>query len=726
MTTLNTNQQCAIHTHGQPLLIVAGAGSGKTTVITHKIADLIANNHFAPEHILAITFTNKAAAEMGTRLTKLIGTLPLQPTVKTFHGFCCLILRRDMVHLGRGRDFTIMDRGDQTDIIRRAMKTLNIDPKLTTPNAVIAQISKLKNEMVGPAAFDGSHANYDAQVAALYAAYEQALIAQNGVDFDDLLLLTVQLFEQHPDVLAHVQHQYRYILIDEYQDTNDCQYRLTKLLNGGRPDICVVGDFDQNIYTWRGANVNNILQFEKDFPGTVSIKLEQNYRSTGNILKAANSLIQHNTQRVDKNLWSEKGAGDKLTYYVANDERDEAAYLMKRLAKWVADGKPLREAAILFRTHAQSRVLEEACLRQGIAYKMVGGVRFYARKEVKDLLAYLRLIHQDADATAFARAVAMPPRGVGATSVAKITQVAEMLRLLLSQAIHSDRLKLSTKQRESLAQFFGVIEKARAMTDLAEMIRFVFRESGLKAAMEVEKTEEAASRIENIHELISLAQECSGDLGEFLNDVALMSDMDTIDETQDAVTLMTFHHAKGLEFDLVLMPGFEEGILPHYKSQHEAGGMEEERRLAYVGITRGREQVVMTSAAKRVLFGEVWVNAPSRFFFEVDPETVTVFSAGLLRLRRDSVLEHFDPSIYTIRSVEPSRPKEGLLGGSADPISIPEPIADLVMGDQVRHPEWGTGIVNSTSGNGDRLMANIAFGSGTKNVMVKYAPLVKV
>lgn len=728
--TLNPEQQTAIDSSGQPILIIAGAGSGKTMVITHKVIHLIESKVYPANQILAITFTNKAAKEMKARILSQLPATGEVPFINTFHGLCGYILRRDFHHLGRDPNFVICDRSDQIDCVKSVLKSLKIDPKTTSPNQVLSSISMIKNDFILPEAFAQmeSHALYDPQLAIVYQRYQAELIRQNAIDFDDMLIQATVLLQRHPEVLASYQRQFQYIIVDEYQDTNQCQYMLTQLLVGARPSICVVGDFDQNIYSWRGANVQNILRFEADFPNTKKIVLEQNYRSTQTILKAANSVIANNKQRKEKNLWTDNAVGDLIQYYLAQDERVEARYIVNQITAFTKASQSLDDVAILVRTNAQSRVIEEALITNQIGYHIVGSVRFYGRKEVKDIISYLRLIHNPNDSTAFMRAISAPSRGIGAVSVGKIIQAATAHQCPIPEIMTHPDLAISAKQRDALARFFDIIFTGQDMlatqsaTALPEVIRMVMDRSGYQAMLEADRTPDAQDRLDNLSELVTIAQESEDNLAEFLNQIALMSDLDELDDKEPAVTIMTYHHAKGLEFPLVILAGFEEGLLPHYRSQNDVSSTEEERRLCYVGITRGQQRVVLTSAHKRLLFGETWQNDPSRFLFEIDPSLVAVGACDSLVRRQESVLSQFDPRVYTIQSQRmESRPSS-----SVTPSRDQAMVQSLTCGDEVTHEKWGLGIVNQVSGTGDRQMATIQFGAQSQTVMVKYAPLVKV
>ncbi|MBI4032170.1 UvrD-helicase domain-containing protein [Candidatus Berkelbacteria bacterium] len=614
LADLNPEQQRAAQIVDGAVLILAGAGSGKTKTLTHRIAYLVEQG-VRPANILAVTFTNKAAGELRERLTTLMAHSASRSTVKgqwstvafpwlgTFHSVCVRILRQSIGHLGLKPSFTIYDTDDTLTLVKTAMTELGINPKDTNPRTVRNFISGAKNELIGPVAYEAQAEGYFMElVAKVYHRYQAALVAANALDFDDLLVRTVELFESKPEVLADYQRQFGHILIDEYQDTNLAQYRLVKLL-ATHGNICVVGDDYQAIYGWRGANFRNILNFEHDFPNAAVIKLEQNYRSTQTILDAADAVIKQNSQRTDKTLWTDKGEGAPVTLYEALDGADEADFIATELTSLRREYPSLNSFAVLYRTNAQSRILEEVFLRREVPYRLVGAVRFYERKEIKDVLAYLRVIANPSDQLAFERASGAPPRGLGKKTL-------EVVRL--------DGLEVAAKKSAKLATFATLIDGWRQYGvnhSVHELIERIADGSGYKDFL-LDGSEEGESRWENVRELMSVA-ESYATLPEFLEATALISDIDNYDPTHQAVTLMTMHNAKGLEFPVVFIVGCEEGIFPHSRALTDPAGMEEERRLCYVGMTRAKERLYLLHANSRLLYGGIQANLPSRFLSEV-------------------------------------------------------------------------------------------------------------
>ncbi|HIT21406.1 MAG TPA: UvrD-helicase domain-containing protein [Candidatus Scybalousia intestinigallinarum] len=618
---LNENQKEAVLKTEGPLLILAGAGSGKTRVLTTRIAYLIEEKEVDPYHILAITFTNKAAKEMKTRLTTLVGEVANIVQVSTFHSFGLKILRENYVYLGYEKNFCILDSDDSLSIIKRILKRLNLDPKEYHPNAIKSKISGCKNEMVTPVMYE-HHASTDFEkvVLTVYYEYEKTLRENNSVDFDDLLILPIRLFRENKDILEKYQQRFQYILIDEYQDTNEAQYMLTKMLSAKFRNICVVGDESQSIYSFRGANYRNILNFEKDYKDATTIKLEQNYRSTSNILDAANQVIKHNRERKEKNLWSTKGKGDKITYYRAESEKDEASYVANHIKELLANGTNPEEIVILYRTNAQSRTVEEELMKQSIPYRIVGGMTFYNRKEIKDLIAYLRLIFNSKDDVSLERIINVPKRGIGLRTLERLTEKKNEENISLYEAIDSGKE----------LEFKNLIEKLKKEAEkstLTELIDLVLETTGMKKELENEKTLEAENRLENLEEFKTVTKSFEDEYGlvsleDFLYQISLVSDRDDYQDPKNKVSLMTVHSVKGLEFDYVFVIGLEEGIFPHINSLMDSGGIEEERRLAYVAITRAKEKLYLLNARKRVLFGRDQVNPPSRFIQEIEEDLI--------------------------------------------------------------------------------------------------------
>src|SRR6516225_2168164 len=624
---LNEAQREAVLATEGPLLVVAGAGSGKTRVLTHRVAHLIAACGVKPNEILAITFTNKAAGEMRTRLEGLLGGVARAIWILTFHAACGRILRREAERLGYRSNFTIYDQADQVRLTKACLEELERDPKRFVPRGIHAQISNAKNQLVGPDEYARRVASfYDQTVADVYGLYQRRLLGSNAVDFDDLLMLTVEVLERFPEAAARWRKAFRYVLVDEYQDTNHAQYRLLQLLAAEHENVCAVGDPDQAIYAFRGADIRNVLEFERDFPGARTIALEQNYRSTQSILDAANGVIRHNRERKEKNLWSELGEGEPVRVIEVEDEHAEARYVAAEIALLVEEGYSGSEVAVFYRTNAQSRVLEDVLVRQGIAYQVIGGPRFYERAEIKDLIAYLQVLDNPYDAVSLLRIANRPRRGIGDSSLARLQTWADQREISLWEATaEAEMAGVGAAPQKALKAFRGTIESLMSVAmelEVPELIEEVLQRSGYMESLEAERTIEAQGRMENLQELVSVAQEwreqTEGDktLSGFLQEISLYSDQDAIRGDGSLVTLMTLHNAKGLEFRAVYMIGMEEGIFPHSRAIEEQG-IEEERRLAYVGMTRARERLTLLHASSRMLFGGRNHNLPSRFLDEL-------------------------------------------------------------------------------------------------------------
>jgi len=605
---LNPMQQQAIQATDGPVLIIAGAGSGKTRALTHRIAYLIQEKGIPAWNILAVTFTNKAAGEMKIRLQKLLEGTSELPTMGTFHSVCVQILRRHIHLLGYENQFGIYDANDQVVLMKEIMRARNIDEKQLNPKAVLGHISQAKNQLMGPEDYAlHAHNFFTEKVGELYRPYQRALAQNQALDFDDLILKTVELFEKFPEVLDHYQERYKYISVDEYQDTNHAQYTLVKRLAEKYRNICVIGDPDQSIYSWRGANMQNILDFEKDYPEALVIKLEQNYRSTSVILDAAHSVIERNSRRKEKRLWTEREGGEKLRILPARDERDEAQKVAQTITEHLRRQltPDYREFAVLYRTNAQSRSLEEAFMRFGLPYKIVGGVKFYLRKEIKDLIAYLRVIHNPADSVCLLRIINNPPRKIGTKTIETLQEQAAFRDISLFKAMEES-------DNKHIQAFVKILQHLRLLSEefaVAGLIKAVLSESGYRDFLLADRTPDGEARLENIGELISVADkyealEPAVSLATFLEEVSLVSDLDSLDEQQNAVTLMTLHSAKGLEFPVVFITGLEEGIFPHSRALFEPHELEEERRLMYVGITRAMDHLYLLHASQRMLFGE--------------------------------------------------------------------------------------------------------------------------
>lgn len=626
LNDLNREQRLAAETLEGPLLVLAGAGSGKTRALTYRVANLLSQG-VPPWAIMAITFTNKAAAEMRERIEKLAGESASEVWVSTFHSGCARILRRDIEKLGYTRSFTIYDDDDQQSALKEILKRLNIDEKFLPPREIKAKISDAKNRLLGPQEwFAQSERDYRCQmIVDVYSAYEEKLKSSNALDFDDLIVKTLELLTLHPPVLEYYQRRLSYIHVDEYQDTNYAQYMLVRLLAQQSRNLCVVGDDDQSIYGWRGADIRNILDFEKDFPDAMVIKLEQNYRSSANILDAANQVIAHNEKRKDKALWTEQGPGEAIRLYRAGDEREEAAWVCQQIRGLGAQGEDASRFAVLYRTNAQSRVIEEAFVQSGIKYRMYGGLRFYDRKEVKDILAYLRVMINPADDVSLRRIINVPKRSIGDTTVAELARHAQQEGVPLLTACMDMPDSLASRARKSVERFTELIMNLTMLSEtmkLTELVQYVIDTAGLESQYAKEDSDEARSRVENIREFVGAVQEFeekadSPTLSDYLENVALVSDLDAMTEDGGAVTMMTLHSAKGLEFPNVFMVGMEENLFPSMRSRDDQARMEEERRLCYVGITRARERLFISHASRRMLYNQMQFNDRSRFIDDI-------------------------------------------------------------------------------------------------------------
>ncbi|MEX1046746.1 MAG: DNA helicase PcrA [Actinomycetota bacterium] len=697
-------REAVLHTEG-PVLIVAGAGSGKTRALTHRIAYLIREKGVPTGSVLAITFTNKAAKEMAERVEGLLGgPVTRGMWILTFHSACARILRREHDHLGMPSSFSIYDDGDTERLIVLALRDLNVDPKRFPPRAMAAAIGRAKDNLVSASEFARDASNfYEKTVADVYAVYERLLRSAGALDFDDLISETVRLFREHPEVLEHYQERFRYVLIDEYQDTNRAQYHLVNMLSSKHHNICVVGDADQGVYSWRGATIQNLLDFERDHPDAAVFLMEQNYRSTQSILGVANALIEHNVQRKPKSLWTQEPGGELAVRYRADNEHEEAAFVAGEVERLIeAEGHRYSDVAVFYRTNAQSRVLEDIFMKAGVPYRVVGGVRFYARREVKDILAYLRLLVNPQDAVSARRVVNMPKRGIGDQTVAALESFAAQEEVpFLEAARRVEEIDvLSPRAKGAVFTFVQVMDRLAGLladgTSPFRMVEAAGNESGYIAELEAERTVDAEGRIENIKELVGVAAEFEsrdgeGGLAEFLEQVALVTEQDEYDQAASTVTLMTLHNAKGLEFPVVFIVGLEDGIFPHYRSMGDTGELEEERRLAYVGITRARERLYLCHAWSRTLFGGTNYNPPSRFLSEIP--------AGLLRV------------------IEEDGKKSATSVAPRDPVSVGP-------GDTVVHDKWGEGVVLSVSGSGTDAQARIQFEDiGEKQLILAYAPL---
>ena len=724
LTGLNKEQQQAVqHTEG-PLLILAGAGSGKTKVLTVRIAHLLAQG-VNPYEILAITFTNKAAKEMKSRVEGLVGDVANRIWLSTFHSFCAKFLRFELDNfLGYNSNFTIYDTSDSQAVIKAALKALNLDDKYYPVGAMIAAISDAKNKLLFASDFRKQARDfYQQKVADVYEYYERELRKNNALDFDDLLLVAVKLLQSNEALLDKYSKRFRYVMIDEYQDTNHAQYLLAKLLASHWKNIAVVGDADQSIYAWRGADIQNILDFEKDYPNCTSIKLEQNYRSTKIILDAANAVIENNEGRPKKNLWTDKTEGAKIQHFTAQSEHEEAAFIGDTIAKkHDIHGVPYGDMAILYRTNAQSRVLEEALIKRALPYIMVGGTKFYDRKEIKDVLAYLRVLYNPFDDLSLLRIINVPKRSIGATTVAKLQDYARAngtsLFMTLTQLHLVDSIKGKTK--EKLEEFgiliFTLVAEMEDRTVL-DILESILDRTGYLAQLEESTDPQDQARAENIGELLSVAKDFqdtnpSGTVEDFLEQVALVNDVDSFEQEESKVTLMTLHAAKGLEFPIVFLGGLEEGLFPHSRTLMNPEEVEEERRLAYVGITRAEKELYISNATTRTVFGRTSGYLPSRFIDEIPEELVD----GLRAKRKvpDDIKRHV-PQHMSVTS----RPV-------TKPIVRNEVIADWKIGDTAIHSKWGNGKVINVAGEGAGMKLTIEFPTqGVRVVMAKFAPVKK-
>jgi DNA helicase-2/ATP-dependent DNA helicase PcrA len=729
ISRLNPVQQQAVHHVDGPLIIMAGAGSGKTRTITHRIAYLIAERNAAPWSILAITFTNKASREMLDRVTQLVGLPAKDMWVSTFHSMCVKILRRDIERIGLHSNFTILDSGDQLSVIRHCLKDLNIDSKKYDAKLFLASISTAKNELITAKQYEqGVKDFFQALVAQVYTLYQKKLKMNHSLDFDDLIMMTIQLFEQAPDVLDYYQKKFQYIHVDEYQDTNHAQYTICKLLAQKHQNICVVGDSDQSIYRWRGADISNILNFENDYPQANAIMLEQNYRSSSIILQAANDVIVHNPSRKPKKLWTERQGGSKVKVYQAYSESDEAYFITNTISANVKQGMSYADHAILYRTNAQSRIIEEIFIKLKIPYSIVGGVKFYERKEIKDLLAYLRLISNPADDISFNRIINVPKRGIGDSTIDKLTDFAAMQDVSLFACLDQlDLVDISARTRQTLMEFKIFIEQLQMMStfvSVTELSEKILELTQYRIELQKENSIESQARLENLDEFLSVtiafenrSEEKS--LVAFLTDLALVADIDLVDRTdapqpEHTVTLMTLHSAKGLEFPVVFLSGMEEGIFPHLRALTDENELEEERRLAYVGITRAEHHLYISYASIRTLYGRSNANAPSRFLSEISEEVMERVS---MKVESSPMRSSFGSQRST--SYDSS-------------VKIIDPLfknqqSDFKAGDKVKHEKWGVGTVISLKGSGDDTELQIAFQAptGIKRLLAKYAPITK-
>jgi DNA helicase-2/ATP-dependent DNA helicase PcrA len=722
-------KQAVLHTAG-PLLILAGAGSGKTRVITHRIVHLIRDVGARPWNILAVTFTNKAAKEMAERVRQLLGSNDT-PLIATFHAACGRILRQDIHQLGYDSSFAIYDDKDSERLLKDVLKELNLDDKRFPPAAIGARIDDCKNRGLLPDEVPVGDI-WNQQFVRIYATYQERLKRCNALDFGDMILQTVRLFELYPDVLTRWQNRFQWLLVDEYQDTNPVQYRLIRLLAGEQKNLCVVGDDDQSIYSWRGADIRNILEFEKDFPGVVIIRLEQNYRSTPTILKAAASVVSRNLGRKVKTLWTENPDGEPIRYERLESDRAESRFVASEIKKLQRQAISLSEIAAFYRTNAQSRLLEEALAAEGIPCHIVGGVRFYARMEVKDILAYLRLLENPSDDISLKRIINVPPRGIGAATVERVVELAGRERISLLEAFEravSGSL-LATGARARVAAFVQLVSRFRQLAKtlaLPVLVKEVLDESGYLERLKESRDDDDAERLENLAQLVSAVEEFSSAnpeavLADFLEQVALVSDLERGEAGTPSVTLMTLHAAKGLEFKAVFIVGMEERLFPHVRALDDPDGMEEERRLCYVGMTRARERLYLLNARRRMIFGQEQANLPSRFLKEMPSESL---DQGLWEQGPERVFD--TPKVPETR-LQTSHNLASVASSLAEVEMVPEPSEDhngtIYAGMRVRHAKFGIGTIRKIEGRGDDQKVIVWFASaGPKKLLVRFAGL---
>ncbi|MFC9947434.1 DNA helicase PcrA [Streptomyces pratensis] len=743
---LNTEQRAAVVHAGSPLLIVAGAGSGKTRVLTHRIAHLLAERGVHPGQILAITFTNKAAGEMKERVEDLVGPRANAMWVMTFHSACVRILRRESKRLGFTSSFSIYDAADSKRLMALVCRDLDLDPKRYPPKSFTAKVSNLKNELIDEETFAGQAADgFEKTLAQAYALYQARLREANALDFDDIIMTTVHLLQAFPDVAEHYRRRFRHVMVDEYQDTNHAQYTLVRELVGpaGEADapgeLCVVGDADQSIYAFRGATIRNILQFEEDYPDATTIMLEQNYRSTQTILSAANAVIERNESRRPKNLWTNAGAGTRIAGYVADTEHDEAQFVADEIDRLTDAGDAKAgDVAVFYRTNAQSRVFEEIFIRVGLPYKVVGGVRFYERKEVRDVLAYLRVLSNPEDTVPLRRILNVPKRGIGDRAEAMIDALSMREKISFPQALRrvDEAYGMAARSANAVKRFNTLMEELRTIVESgagpAVVLEAVMERTGYLAELQASTDPQDETRIENLQELAAVAlefeqdraeEEGTGTLAEFLEKVALVADADQIpDEDEDGsgvVTLMTLHTAKGLEFPVVFLTGMEDGVFPHMRALGQVKELEEERRLAYVGITRARERLYLTRASMRSAWGQPSYNPPSRFLEEIPDQ-------HLEWKRKGPMAAPAGPTSGITSSLSSSRSKSGPPGFATRRTSE-KPMVTLAVGDRVTHDQFGLGTVTALEGFGDQTKATVDFGDERpKKLLLRYAPVEKL
>jgi DNA helicase-2/ATP-dependent DNA helicase PcrA len=746
---LNNMQKEAVQTTEGPLLIMAGAGSGKTRVLTHRVAYLIEEKDVNPWNVLAITFTNKAAREMRERVTSLLGEEASEIWVSTFHALCVRILRRNIDQIGYNRAFSIADPSEQRTLVKHILADLNYDPKKFDPRSVLGTISNAKNDLKTPLAYrENASTPYEQVVADIYEEYQRRLESNQALDFDDLIMKTINLFEQNPETLEFYQNKFHYIHVDEYQDTNQAQYQLVTMLAKRFRNICVVGDSDQSIYGWRGADMQNIMNFESDYPDSKTVMLEQNYRSTQNILNAANDVIQNNVERKPKQLWTDNNEGEKISYYRGQTGIDEAHFIVQKIKEQIKE-KNLNygDFAILYRTNAQSRVVEDTFVKSNVPYLMVGGHKFYDRKEIRDVLSYLTLIANEDDSMSFERVINEPKRGIGSTSIAKLQAFADENNWSLLKAARSVQIAngISSRARNSIEDFAKMIDalrKSGEFLNITELTEAVLEQTGYRAALEKSRTMESEARLENIDEFLTVTKQFddkneaegneiadeNGDniqLVDFLADLALVSDQDSVEEEPSAVTLMTLHAAKGLEFPVVFLVGMEDGIFPLSRAMMDQEQLEEERRLAYVGITRARQKLYITNAYSRMLYGRTQNNPASRFILEIGNQYLKSENEEMGTTRNSA------DRTYPFDNNRNARATASVYGNTqSTAVKANGTGAGKVSwnaGDKVEHKAWGVGTVVKVSGAGEDAELDIAFkDQGIKRLLAAFAPIKRV
>ena len=758
---LNDKQKEAVLNTDGPCLVIAGAGSGKTKVLTHKIAYLMAKKNIKPWNILAITFTNKAANEMKQRVENLVGEAAKDMWIGTFHSICVRILRKTIDRIGFDSSFLIFDTSDQKTLIKECMKTLKIDDKMFTDKSVLAEISNGKNEMLEPKAYMVKYAGdfRREKIGEIYELYQKRLKENNAIDFDDIINFTIKILTENPDILEYYSEKFKYILVDEYQDTNKAQFTLVTILASRYGNITVVGDNDQGIYSFRGADISNILNFEKDYPGTKIIKLEQNYRCTGNILNAANAVIKHNENKYEKKLWTQNDEGELPTIHRADDEYDEGRYIVEQINHLKREEYfKNSDFVILYRMNSQSRAIEEILRREDIPYKIVGGLKFYERKEIKDIISYLRLIYNPSDNISLKRVINEPKRGIGKTSVDNVQEISENTGTSMFEIIKNAEQYGLNRLKANSQEFINLIEEMRSKINdlsISEIIKETLNKSGYVKALEAEDTTEAESRIQNLEEFLTVAiefeeQEAENSLADFLEGITLSSDIDGMEETEDSVTLMTLHSAKGLEFNTVFLVGMEEGIFPGYKSIGEPKELEEERRLFYVGITRAKRYLYLTCSRKRTIFGSTSYNAISRFVNEIPKDLLNGYEetfeekeesfkdssykweygsssnkVSTYRLEENKEKSYATKNLSLSNSGYQFRTAENFLNSiNNKKQNFGVDISKYKEGQRVYHKKFGEGTINKIEPEGEDYKIEICFDkAGTKRLMAKFAGL---